>query len=115
MSLLYLFCDDGLYQVLYLSEETHTNDSLYIDDYEKFKEALTKKYGEPLVDREKWESDSKKSYYADRKGDALCYGYLTYLTGWTLDRMQIVMSMRADNYEISMFIVYQSNEISPDN
>ncbi len=112
--LVYGFCDDGLYQVMYSLTESHTNNSLYIDDYETFKNALKVKYGKPLIDSENWENDSKKSYYADKKGDALCYGYLDYSTHWLLDRTRIGMYMKADNYNISTLIGYTSNEISPD-
>ncbi len=109
----YYFCDEGLYAVAYLLDETHSNDSLYIDDYETFRDALTKKYGEALFDWENWENDSKKEYYADDKGKALCYGYLSYLTLWLLDRTHITMNMSADNYKITMTVVYESNVVSP--
>lgn len=113
MVLAYYFCDDGLFQVRYILSETHSNESLYIDDYETFKDALTQKYGETVLDFENWENSSKKKYYADDKGNALCYGYLTYSTYWFLDRTNISMDMRADNYEITMTVDYVSTEISP--
>lgn len=113
VALTYSFCDDGLYDVTYMLTETHSNEELYIDDYNTFKKALIKKYGEPMVDVERWSDDSKKEYYADRKGDALCYGYLQYVTLWSLDRTALGMMMSADNYEISTIVVYLSKEISP--
>lgn len=113
MLLGYYFCDDGLYGVRYILAEEHSNESLYIDDYETFKNALTKKYGEPLFDYENWANDSKKEYYADKKGDALNYGYLTYDTWYITDRSFISMEMSADNYEISMTVDYESTTISP--
>lgn len=113
MLLGYYFCEDGLYQVRYVLTETHSNESRYIEDYETFREALEKKYGEPLLDNEYWSNDNKKKYYADDKGNALCYGYLTYSTIWLLDRTYIAMEMSADNYEISMVVDYASAEISP--
>lgn len=113
MFLGYYFCDDGLFEVRYLLAETHSNDSLYIDDYKTFKNALTQKYGDPLLDLENWENDSKKEYYADKKGDALSYGYLTYTTWYSVDNSYISMSMSADNYNISMTVDYESKEIDP--
>lgn len=113
MMLAYYFCDDGLYQVLYLLTESHSVDSLYIDDYDTYKSAMIKKYGEPLIDDEDWESDSKKDYYADRKGDALSYGYLSYTTAWILDGTIILMKMSADNFDITMTVSYSSRNISP--
>lgn len=111
--LAYYFCDDGLYQVRYILNEEHSNESLYIDDYETFRNALTKKYGEPTLDREIWENDSKKEYYADKKGDALCYGYLEYVTFYDSDTSIIMMDMSADNYDITMTVDYQSLALSP--
>ena len=109
----YYFCDEGLYAVRYILLEEHSNEALYIDDYERFENALTKKYGKPLLDLEKWANDSKKEYYADRKGDALCYGYLTYKTLYASDTASIVMSMSADNYEITTTVDYMSFDIDP--
>ena len=85
----------------------------YIDDYTTFKNALTKKYGKTVLDFENWQDDSKKSYYADKKGDALSFGFLTYSTIWLLDDTCISMDMSADNYEISMSVSYQSLRIDP--
>ena len=36
---------------------------------------------------EKWTSDSKKSFYADDKGRALNYGYLSYYTCYITERV----------------------------
>lgn len=107
------FCDDGLFQVRYILTETHSNEALYINDYETFRDALTKKYGKPLLDYENWTNDSKKNYYADDKGSALCYGYLTYSTLYCTDRSCIQMGMSADNYDITMTVDYNSTEIDP--
>lgn len=110
----YYFCDDGLYQVVYSLDEEHTNGESHIDDYEKFRDALTKKYGKPLFDRIKWNDNSMKEYYLENgksKGDALTYGYCSYFTGYQTDRSLIAMSMSSDNYEISTTIVYQSTVI----
>lgn len=111
--LAYYFCDGGLYSVRYILNEDHSVDSLYIDDYNTFKQALTKKYGDPLLDNEKWASDSKKSFYADDKGRALNYGYLSYYTCYITERVIVEMDMSADNYEVSTIINYSSLTVSP--
>lgn len=108
----YFVGSDGLYQVKYLLEEKHSNNNKYVEDYGKFRDAITKKYGEPLIDQEIWTDKSKQDFYANRKGDAVCYGYLEYLTIWYMDRTTIGMGMEGDNYEISTCIQYWSNEIS---
>ena len=111
--LAYYFRDGGLYSVRYILTEEHSVDSLYIDDYNTFKQALTKKYGDPLLDNEKWTSDSKKSFYADDKGRALNYGYLSYYTCYITERVIVEMDMSADNYEVSTIINYSSLTVSP--
>jgi len=113
MILAYYFNEDRLYQVRYILDEKHSNEDLYIDDYTIFRTAMTKKYGKPLLDLEKWQDDSKKDYYINKKGDALSYGYLSYLTRYLTDRTFILMKMDADNYEVSMTINYTSKDISP--
>lgn len=116
MILAYYFCDDGLFQVRYVLSEDHSNEDLYIDDYEKFRNALTKKYGKPLLDWVNWNDDSMKEYYQENgksMGDAVCYGYCSYITWYSSDRTNITMSMSADNYEISMTVDYESKEIDP--
>lgn len=110
--LAYYFCDDGLFQTRYILTESHSNENLYIDDYSDVRRALSKKYGEPSVDWEDWQDSDKKSYYASKKGDALSYGYLSYLTCYALERTDILMEMSADNYIISTTIDFQSREIS---
>ena len=111
--LAYYFCDEGLYQARYVLIEDHSNASLYIDDYNTFKKALTQKYGKPLIDTEKWDEDSNKKYYSDRRGRALEFGHLSFLTSYFLDDTIILMEMSADNYEIKTTIDYSSISISP--
>ena len=111
--LAYYFCDEGLYATRYILTEDHSNESLFIDDYLKIEGAITKKYGEPLFGGEHWDNDRHKEYYADDKGNALSYGYLTYSTWYLLPRTSIDMNMSADNFVISTTISYSSNTISP--
>lgn len=65
--LVYYFCNEGLYEARYILTESHSNDRLYIDDYNDVKKALTKKYGEPVFYHENWQDDGKKDYYKDKK------------------------------------------------
>lgn len=111
--LVYYFCDKGLYEVRYILTERHSNDRLYIDDYNDVKRALTKKYGDPLIDEETWQDERKKDYYKDKKSDALSYGYLSYWTCFLNDRIEVNMDMSADNYDIKTVIYFSSLTISP--
>lgn len=72
----------------------------------KFKKALTKKYGDASIDSEDWDNDRHKKYYADDKASALSFGYLSYTTIWYKEDIKIMMSMSADNYEVSFYVSY---------
>ncbi len=104
----YYFCDDGLFEGRYILTEEHSNDDLYIEDYQTLQTALIKKYGEPLINSEKWSSDSKKDYYKNEKGTAVCYGYLTYETTFVTSGTLVTLTLDADNYDISTTLDYSS-------
>ena len=104
----YSFNQNGLSTVVYLFSEEHSNASRYISDYEKVKNALIKKYGEPSFEEEVWDTDSHKSYYSDNKGEALEFGYLTYFTQFNLERTIISFAMTADNFEVMTRLTYDS-------
>ena len=107
----YMVDDNGLFSAGYIITEQHNNPALYIEDFEKFKNALISKYGAPIYDKENWTNGSKKSYYADNKGDALQYGYLSYEVRFETNTTTIVMTMDSDNYKISTNIVYLGKTI----
>ena len=111
--LVYVFSDDGLMQVRYLFKQQHSDKEKYISDYKKIEREITKKYGDPVKSGENWDSDRHEELYADDMGTALTYGYLTYDTSYDLPRTTIDLTMDADNYEISTFLIYQSKELTP--
>ena len=107
----FYFGPEGLYQARYIWNEKHSNERLYIDDYQSVREQLTNKYGDPLIDWENWDTDQHKKRYSDDKGTALLYGYLSYLTYYSTSSSYIEMNMSADNFDISFVIDYTSKEI----
>lgn len=110
--LAFYFGPDGLYEARYLWAESHSNESLFISDYESVKAQLTKKYGAPLWDHETWDTDSHKRNYSDDKGRGLSYGYLSYETFYSTPRTYISMQMSADNFDVSFSIFYESKNVS---
>ena len=111
--LVYYFTDDRVCEFRYILTEEHSNNILFIDDYEKIRDALVGKYGEPLalLSGEKWDTNDHKEYYSDNRGDALNYGYLTFADWFTAKDAEISMHMSADNYEVSTTISYTSSVI----
>lgn len=111
--LAYYFCDGVLYQTRYILQEDHSNETLFIEDYEVIKNSLAKKFGEPFLDYEDWDNDAHEEYYQDSKGDALCYGYLSYVTFFENDRTEVVLEMSADNYDVKTMVTFNSKDIVP--
>lgn len=113
--LVYYFSDNALYRVRYALQEEHSFGSdKYIDDYQAFKNALIKKYGEPFWDNESWTDASKEEYYKGEKGMAIIYEYLTYTTYFKTDRTVITMMMYADNNKIYTHIDYTGIGLVPE-
>lgn len=109
----YFTDDDQFFQARYILTEKHSVDSLFIDDYKTIRNALTSTFGEPLWDYENWDTDSHKDYYKGDEGRALNYGYLSYLTWYLMDGLDITMDMSADNFDISTTVNFSSTNIKP--
>ena len=103
----YSFIDDTLESAGYIFVEEHSNDNMYIKDYEKVKSILIRKYGEPSEDALRWSND----LYKDREDDygfAISAGHLTMIATWHVDRTTIALALSGDNYEISHVVLYVS-------
>ena len=107
----YSFLEDKLYNGGYASTEIHTNENLYIDDYEELKETLIKKYGKPKSDLGTfWKND----LYKDDKsqwGFAISIGDLVYGARWETPTTIITLMLRGDNYKILLILSYYSKEL----
>lgn len=103
----YSFVNNKLVWAKYGLSEAHTNKSDYIDDYQEFREALTKKYGKPKQDAVNWKNDLYKS---DRSewGMAVSIGHLHYQSIWKSESCEIMCDLHGDNYEINCTIQYRS-------
>lgn len=110
--LVYGFNDsDELFSVGYVLKENHTNKNLYIEDYEKLADGLTKKYGEPKKQDVEW-SDSLYKDSPDDYGLAISAGHLTYRQLWETENFSVFLYMSGDNFEISTVISYLSTTVS---
>ncbi|WP_313180659.1 hypothetical protein [Lacrimispora sp.] len=101
----FTFGDGKLYQGAIMFNDEHTNENLYIDDFNTIKNALKEKYGEPTEDKQVWKSDLYKGDVG-RYGKAISYGHLQYLTIWENEDTRIVLGLIGDNYKINLGIVY---------
>lgn len=107
---IYHFLENKLFQSKYAFNEKHLNKNAYIEDYENLKELLTKKYGKPKWEDIIWKDD----FYKDIKGNwglAVARGDLEYTIIWENSITTIQIQLEGNNYEISLIIVYYSNEL----
>lgn len=116
---IYNFVNNKLYSAGYMSLERHTNENLYIKDYEKMKELLINKYGKPSdrwwntnkeYDEMVWFDDLYKNK-PNEWGFAVSIGDLVYQNCWNTNEVGIVLSLKGDNYEISFGVVYYNKEL----
>jgi len=108
MLVLFNFFEDALYRGAYFSGESYSNKNSYIDDYDKIKELLIKKYGAPLSDDVVWLNPN--SYYRDDKnewGMAISRGDLAMRTIWKTDTTRIMHGVKGDNFIIDHGIFYE--------
>jgi len=112
--LAYYFGKDGLFAARYILNETYSDMSKYIEDYEAVRKALTKKYGNPSYDDEIWTDTTKKSTYSDDKPTALELGYISYYTTFEIKETTVQMSMDCDNAEVTTMIQFESTSVMPD-
>jgi len=106
-SYLYYFLDDVLVQAGYTIEETHLNNNEYINDYNKLKEVLTRKYGSPIKSSSYWYNDMFKNRPQDY-GIAVSMGHLAFQSDWETDRSLIRLTLKGDNFKINMYLHYAS-------
>lgn len=107
----YFFTKNQLYQAGYVITEKHSNDNECINDFEKLKDLLAKKYGEPVIDRTVWKNplfkDEKSSW-----GMAISIGHLIYLCRWNVENTEINLSLTGDNYSINHLLFYRNTTLS---
>ncbi len=105
--LVYFFnASDDLYSVFVVYTASHTENNMYVNDFENIDTALKTKYGTPDIDQYyNWINSSyidKTEYY----GLAISMGYLTIISQWDLESVSIRHVINGDNYEITHSITY---------
>ena len=105
---LYYFIDDTLVTAGYLFAEGYSNDNMFIKDFEKVKNILLRKYGEPSEDLLHWSGGDLYKNYEERYGFAIKAGYLTMRAIWQIERTTIALVLYGDDYEILHVVMYES-------
>lgn len=103
--IVYKFTNNKLRTGAYFVKEEHTNENLFIEDYNDINKILKTKYGMPTTDDIIWIDTLYKDKYSDW-GFAVSLGDLKYSTTWKIGNMSIVHTLDGDNYKINHDIVY---------
>ena len=107
----YYFTDGKLSSSGYGVTEEHMNKNGYIDDYDKLKTLLSKKYGKPTDDDVIWKNDLYKDDYQDW-GFAVSMGQLVYQSAWENEKTRILLYLRGDNFNVFLGIKYVSKDMT---
>jgi hypothetical protein len=103
----FLFVNDKLYKALIMAQIATSNNSTYINAFNKFEELLTQKYGKP---KQKIRNGSTNQFMDDAM--AISTGVGGYADTWMTPESTIMLMLKGDNYRLSLAIMYQSNELS---
>ena len=106
----FYYLQDKLYLGAYVLTEEHTNNNAFIDDYNYFKNLLSKKYGDPEKDETYWKDDLFKDDYSNW-GMAISIGHMIKYSTWNNEKTGIQCSIYGDNYDINCKIRYESIEL----
>jgi len=95
----------------YLSQSEYKDQNKYLNDYNAMKKYLTKKYGQPKVDKVRWLNDFFKDS-PKKAGFAVAVGHAYYLTEWETEKSVITMSLSGQDYNIQHLVSFKSKEYS---
>lgn len=101
----YYFAGDALTRARYIIAETHSDTNAYIQDFKKFKDQITDKYGAPARDQKIWSNELFKDD-PSRYGTALASGHVTYVAEWYPKETVIQLLMRGDNFKVTLWVEY---------
>lgn len=107
----YNFVNSKFFFGRYVIVEPHSNRNAHISDYEKLRDLVTRKYGEPDLDDMHWDNDLFKDS-PDSWGTAVASGHMSMLATWETERALISTMLTGDNFEISLSIAYESKALA---
>lgn len=103
----YELLNDALTRARYEITEEISSTNKYLGEFDSFKDLLTKKYGAPVEDTNRWIDDSYKDE-PNEWGDAVSRGDLELRAVWQSPDTRVTAELNGRNYEISMTITYDA-------
>ena len=106
----FLFTHDKLVMGKYIVIDEHTNKNDFILDYERLKDALCEKYGDPKDQDRVWRDNLYKKDFSDW-GLAVSIGHLKYTATWETEDTIVFLLLAGENYDIKLIVEYISKEL----
>ncbi|MFY1829142.1 hypothetical protein ACN47A_24700 [Myxococcus fulvus] len=107
----FMFVDDRLAGVSVQSQELRMSAIQYMDDYERFRRALTQKYGAPTSDGPVWRDETFKDM-PDGLSTALTLGHAHLKTAWSTSESIVSLAAEGEKLRISVVVSYASVRLS---
>jgi len=109
VELVYLFYQNKLIGSFYRLEDNYLNSSHFLTAYNRFKAALTRKYGSPIKETTNWTNETYRNV-SQKKGLALSLGHIQYFSDWETPSTSVSLNMKEENYYVLCVIEYWSKE-----
>ncbi len=106
----YVFIADQLVRAKYIFTQQHTNENAFIDDFNKIKNILFDKYGQPTADLTRWTNDLYRDH-PDEWGKAVAAGHLQVGAQWKTERSEILAGVKGDNFTLEHQVQYTSESL----
>lgn len=113
-TVLYCFSDDKLTMAKYLFDVKHSNENVFIQDYQELVDLMAQKYGPPTSGGKNnavWFNDLFKDDFS-HWGLAISSGDLAFESTWDTDKTEILLQLKGENYHISLVLQYVSKHLS---
>jgi hypothetical protein len=111
VELAYLFSQNKLIGSFYKLDDNYLNSNHFLTTYNKFKAALTEKYGFFADETTHWTNDTFRNV-SQKKGLALSLGQVEYFSDWDTPSTRINLSLKEENYYVLCVIEYWSKEFA---
>lgn len=111
VQLVYFFAQNKLTRTAYMLDDNYLNSNHFLNTYQRFKSALTRKYGPPLKEETTWTNDTFRNVSLKR-GLALSLGHTEYFSNWETPQTRINLSLKEENFYVQCRIEYWSKEYS---
>jgi hypothetical protein len=105
----YYFAEGQLVEGRYLVSDKHVNKNLHLLDFEKIKQNLIEKYGQPQSDEHLWLNDLYKTD-PNEWGTAVSAGHLVLQAEWSLLDTAILLMLKGDNFDSTLSVDYSSTD-----